>query len=242
MKHLRYILPILAFFIAVTGCNKAAIESSPVKPIDTDMFIHQISFAAPIQYTGVNVNGNIVSLTYNENVNVFLPKEGYELSYAVHLKEDFTTSALESFTFTTPDTQGKVTTDWVDDNLNEIAAKTVKDTTLNNIAMVKITVKRPFNFTKTFANNQAALNEQDYLSKLLSDKINFSSYVYFTKTYPATALHWFIKKIIKLRIYLWDKLKIYHFINSGDFFYNFLWQVFINNINFYLISFDCIDI
>ena len=187
MKFLRYILPILAFFIAVTGCNKAANESSPAKPVDTDLFIHQISFAAPTQYTGVNVTGNIVSLVYNENVNIFLPKEGYELSYAVHLKEDFSSSALESFTFTTPDAQGTVTTNWVDDNLNEIASKTVKDTTLNNVAMVKITVKRPFNFTKTFANNQAALDEQDYLSKLLSDKINFSSYVFFTKTYPATA-------------------------------------------------------
>jgi hypothetical protein len=187
MKQIKYILPLLALFIAFAGCKKSTDASTPAKVIDTNLFIHQISFAAPPQYTGVKVEGDTTSLIYNENVNIFLPKQGYVLSYAVHLKEDFSSSALASFTFTTVDAEGDVTTNWVDDNLNNITAKTIKDTTLNNIAMVEITVKRPFMFKKAYANHQAALDEQQYLSTLISDKINFSSYVYFTKTYPATA-------------------------------------------------------
>jgi hypothetical protein len=187
MKQIKYILPLLALFLAVAGCRKASNESTAPKAIDTNLFIHQISFAAPDQYTGVKVNGDTTSLIYNENVNIFLPKEGYVLSYAVHLKEDFSSSALASFTFTTVDAEGDVTTNWVDDNLNNITAKTVKDTTVNNIAVVQITVKRPFTFKKAYPDHQSALKEQQYLSTLTTDKINFSSYVYFTKTYPATA-------------------------------------------------------
>lgn len=186
MKQIKFILPIIVLFITIAGCKKGS-QSTPKTAIDTNLFIHQISFAAPTQYTGITVNNNTVSLIYNENVNIFLPKQGYELSYAVHLKEDFTNTALASFTFTTVDSEGDVTTNWVDDNLNNITAKTVKDTTVNNLPMAEITVKRPFTFTKTYPDHQSALNEQTYLSKLISDKIDFSSYVYFTKTYPATA-------------------------------------------------------
>jgi len=187
MKQIKYILPALLLIATTFGCRKVSDVTSPAKPIDTNAFIHSISFAAPTQYTGITVKGATVSLIYNEDVNIFLPKEGYVLSYAVHLKEDFSSSALAAFTFTTIDAEGDITTNWVDDNLNNITAKTVKDTTLNNVAMVKITVKRPFTFTKTYADNEAAVNEQNYLAKITSDKINFSSYVYFTKTYPATA-------------------------------------------------------
>lgn len=187
MKYIRYISPLFALFIAFAGCKKGSNASNAPKVIDTDLFIHQISFTAPTQYTGVKVDGNTTSLIFNENVNIYLPKQGYELSYAVHLKEDFSSSALASFTFTTVDAEGDVTTNWVDDNLNNITAKTVKDTTVNNIAVVQITVKRPFTFKKVYPDHQSALKEQQYLSTLTTDKINFSSYVYFTKTYPATA-------------------------------------------------------
>jgi hypothetical protein len=185
MKHLKYILPLMMLF-ALAGCKKSGDANLVTAPIDTDLFVHHITFAAPTQFSAGKITSNTITIVYNENVNILVPKLGYELSYALHLKEDFSSTVLKSFSYITVDKQGNITTNWVDDNLNNVSGKTIRDTTVAGIAMVNVNVQRPFTFTKTYANNASAVSALDSIAKLQTDKIIFSSYLYFTKTYPAT--------------------------------------------------------
>jgi hypothetical protein len=186
---MKYLITVIVLMVIMTGCTKSQ-NAGPVtaKPIDTDAFIHQISFAAPNQYVATSVSGDTLRMVYYENVAIYLPSQGYKFSYALHLIENFDSSILINFHYTTIDAEGDVDVDWVDNNLNNIgAAKTVKDTTINNVAETQVTVRRPFMFFKVYANNAQAVNEENLVLAINTDKINFSSYVYFTKTYPATS-------------------------------------------------------
>jgi hypothetical protein len=199
MRGVKYYLVLLVAFAVFAGCSKSARvgPATTSKPLDTDAFIHSIQFNAPAQYSGVTVSGNQLTIIYYENVTLLIPTEGATLSYAIHLQEDFSSSALANLDYTTVDAYGDVDHDWVDGNLNNVIAKTVTDTTISGVATTKINVERPFIFSKTYATNQAALLGEDSVVNRKSDKISFSSYVYFTKTYPATttsAQVFYIKK------------------------------------------------
>ena len=196
---MKYLIPILFVFFVLTSCKKSNdVQPSgditkinnplPSAPIDTDAFIHQIAFSAPFQLVVMSVADAKLTMIYYENVDVFIPNNGYTLSYALHLTEDFSHSSLAKLDYTTVDEAGDVNFDWVDGNLNNVANKTVSDTTVNSIAMKKINVNRQFTFTETFADNKAAIAKQDSLYNLQNETISFSSYVYFTKTYPATTM------------------------------------------------------
>jgi hypothetical protein len=185
---MKYLITAIVLMMIMAGCKKSQ-AAGPVtaKPIDTDAFIHQISFAAPNQYVATSVSGDTLRMIYYENISIYLPSQGYKFSYALHLIENFNNSTLKNFQYTTIDAEGDVDVNWVDNNLNNIgSAKTVKDTTINNLVVTEVTVQRPFTFSKAYADNQAAVNEENAILKITTDKINFSSYVYFTTTYPAT--------------------------------------------------------
>ena len=194
---MKYLILILLVFFVLTGCKK----SNDVRPsstitktdnpvpgtiIDTDAFIHHITFRAPFQLVVMTVADTRLTMVYYENVNVLIPKDGYTLSYALHLNEDFSHSSLANLDYTTINEAGEVNLDWVDDNLNNVIDKTVSDTTINSVAMKKISVNRQFTFTEDFADNKAALAKRDSLYNINTEKIHFSSYVYFTKTYPTS--------------------------------------------------------
>jgi len=198
---MKYLLPILLIFFVLTGCKKSndvvptgqntkAITNTgnplPSAPIDTDAFIHEINFSAPFQLVVMTVADTKLTMVYYENVNVLIPKDGYTLSYALHLTEDFSKSSLANLDYTTINEAGDINLDWVDDNLNNVTDKKVSDTIVNSIAMKKINVNRQFTFTEDFADNKAALAKRDSLYNINTERIRFSSYVYFTKTYPAT--------------------------------------------------------
>jgi len=198
MKHLLFILLVL---FVLASCKKSdgvkpsgqgtkEISQSgnplPSAPIDTDAFIHHISFSAPFQLVVMSVADTKLTMVYYENIDVLIPKQGYTLSFALHLKEDFSKSSLAKLDYTTVDEAGATDFDWVDDNLNNVIDKTVSDTTVNSIAMKKIKVNRKFTFTEDFADNQSAVAKEDSLYNINTEKIHFSSYVYFTKTYPTT--------------------------------------------------------
>jgi hypothetical protein len=203
MKHLNYLLAAFVLFAFTSSCKKLAdvepdrapskststtstTSTTSIKIIDTDTFIHSISFNAQRQYVNISVSGSQLTMVYNEDVNIFIPKQGYDLTYAIHLTEDFANSTLSKFHFTTTDAEGNIFYDWDDDNLNGIPSKTVSDTTMSGFAMVKINIKRPFTFTAIYDNNAAAVNAENSMLMLKADEIEFSSYVFFTKTYPAT--------------------------------------------------------
>ena len=200
---MKYLIPILFVFFVLTSCKKSndtipagkgtkgitqTNNPLPSAPIDTDAFIHQITFSAPFQLVVMSVADTKLTMVYYENVDVLIPNDGYTLSYALHLTEDFSHSSLAKLDYTTINEAGDINVDWVDDNLNNVIDKKVSDTTVNSIVMKKISVNRQFTFTEDFADNKAAIAKQDSLYKLQNETISFSSYVYFTKTYPATTM------------------------------------------------------
>ncbi len=187
MRCVKYYLVLFLGLAVFTGCKKSGVGPSNPKPIDTDALIHEIKFSAPAQYLAVSVSGTKLTIIYYENVTLLIPAQGANLSFAIHLQEDFSNSYLATLHYTTVDAYGDVDHDWVDDNLNNVTAKTVKDTTIAGAKTTKITVQRPFIFSKDYETNQAAVLGEDSIMNRKTDKIGFASFVYFTKTYPATS-------------------------------------------------------
>jgi hypothetical protein len=211
---LPYILS-LAFaafaMLTVTSCQK--VDVTPMKSSKavfgntgssttktdsaTDILIHHVTFNAPAQFAAVSVSGTQLNVTYYENVILLIPKQGVTLSYAIHLKEDFSYSTLINYQFNAYNAYGDVTHEWIDDNLNNVAGKTVKDTTINDTLKEKITLQRPFLFSKSYPTSQAAIAGRDSLLARTKDNIVFSSYIYFTSTFPttyATSNLYYVKK------------------------------------------------
>ena len=189
MRYFKYLilLPIVIFAFAAASCRKSG-NVTPSKPIDTDAVIHSITFTIPTQFVATSTNGPKLTMIYYENVSLDIPSKGLDLSYALHLTEDFSSSTLANFDYFTIDQDGHINVNWVDSNLNNVSAKTEKDTVVNNVPVTRITVQRPFTFSKTYGTAAEATDEQTQLLVRKGDKINFSSYVYFTKTYPASTL------------------------------------------------------
>lgn len=189
MRNCKYfiLLPVIIFAFVAASCRKSA-SVTPSKPIDTDAVIHSITFAIPTQFVATSTSGPKLTMIYYENVSLNIPSKGLDLSYALHLTEDFSPSILANFDYFTIDQAGHINTNWVDGNLNNVSAKTKKDTVINNLPVTRITVQRPFTFYKTYATAAEATDGQTQILARKGDKINFSSYVYFTKTYPASTL------------------------------------------------------
>ena len=185
MRYVKYIIPVLALIFAITSCKKTGVNSNKSTAIDTAVLIHEIKFGAPIQYVVTSVNGDTLKMIYYENVSLYIPPNGLNLSYALHLTQDFSGSLLKNFNFNAYDQYGDYTYDWADDNLNNVT-KTITDTTINGAAMKNVTVERPFIFTKVYNSTQLAAAEKDSVNAATADKISFTSFVYFGKNYPAS--------------------------------------------------------
>ncbi len=150
-----------------------------------DDSVHMAVFRIAPQQVKTSVSGADLTLKFEENVDLFFLADAYQKISAVHLFEDFTKSSLNGVDYTTVAEGGNTTFDWVDDNLNNVVLKTVSDTTIANVAVVKINVHREFTFLKTYKSNLAAVTEQNYLLNKKSDVIGFSSYTYYNENnYP----------------------------------------------------------
>jgi hypothetical protein len=177
---------------AVNPQNNGGGSTTPVggtKPPDTtktialshDDSIHLATFKINPQMVSTSVSGTNLILKFYENVSLLFTSEGYQKTSAVHLSENFKNTLLANFDYTTVAEGGNTTLDWVDDNLNNVILKTVTDTVINNVQMVKINVHRPFTFFKVYPTNQAALNEQAIFINKTTDTIGFSSYSYYNQ-------------------------------------------------------------
>jgi hypothetical protein len=184
MRYIKYIFPVLILFLVISSCKKTGVNSTKSTAVDTAVLIHEITFGAPIQYVVTSVNGDTLKMIYYENVSLFIPPNGLNLSYALHLTQDFSASLLKNFNYNAYDQYGDYTYDWADDNLNNVT-RTITDTTINGMAMKNVTVERPFIFTKVYTNSQLATAEKDSVNAVTTDKISFGSFVYFGKDYPA---------------------------------------------------------
>lgn len=205
MSIIKHIAPLFIIYIlfAAAGCKKddfisfnkpftitsasgGGTKAPDTVITDSDAYIHHTQYKVGTQGVITSVSGDTLVLKYHENVNVYLPARGYVLSYSVHLTDDFSPSTLKNFDFIIIDADGHVNYNWADDNLSNIPQKTVKDSMINNTDMTVINVHRLFTFSKTYANHAAAVGAQDSIMKITTDKISYSAYVLFTKTYPAT--------------------------------------------------------
>jgi hypothetical protein len=185
-KNMKYLALVVLLISAMASCKIDNVAPLTAQTADTSS--HHIGIIAASQVVGTSVTGTKLTMIYNENVNLLIPKTGYSQSWAVHLTEDFSASALSAFDYTTVDASGDVDFDWVDSNLNNIGpAKTITDTTINGRQYVDIHVQRPFTFSKSYTDAQLADNEQTTLSAKTTDVITFSSYIYFVGiNYPQT--------------------------------------------------------
>jgi hypothetical protein len=158
-----------------------------VKKLTKDDSIHMVSFVIYRQKVKISVSGKKLILSYDENASLFLLDDANKRTSAIHLKEDFKKSSLAAFDFTTINFDGQSTFNSVDDNLNNTKFKTITDTTINSVKMVKVNVYKPFTFTKAFDSNQLATDQQKLLLGKTDDIITFSSYTYYNqKNYPVT--------------------------------------------------------
>jgi hypothetical protein len=164
-----------------TSTTSTTSQTAPGVVLTHDDSLHLVVLNVNQQVVKTSVSGVNLTLTYNENVDLYITKAGYSQTSAVHLLESFNHSLLAGFDFTTINEYGQSNLNWVDDNLNNVILKTVKDTNINRVPVVKITVKRPFTFFKIYTSNQDAIKEQNYLLTDISDIITFSSYSYFAQ-------------------------------------------------------------
>ena len=208
---MRTLLSIILISVILWGCTKSNINPTDTTqttggqttggqtggtkpPVDTtkkatrDDSIHMVAFVIFPQKVKTSVSGQTLTLAFDENVNLFLLADGYKTTSAIHLKEDFKKTSLGAFDFTTLNQDGQTTFNFVDDNLNNVKFKTISDTTINGVKAVKVNVHRLFNFTKTYASNQLATDQQSLLLGKTDDLLSFSSFTYYNqKNYPVTS-------------------------------------------------------
>jgi hypothetical protein len=202
---MKTVFPLLLVSVILWGCSKQA-DIAPVKSADTtkttppvsakpdttvkltkDDTMHMAAFIIYAQKVKTNVSGKTLVMAFDENVNIFLLAEGYQQTYAVHLKEDWKKTSLGAFDFTTVNGDGQTTFNSIDDNLNNVKFKTISDTTINGVPVKKINVHRRLTFSKTFGSAQLATDQQNLLLAKTDELITFSSYTYYKKNYPVTS-------------------------------------------------------
>ena len=169
--------------------GKGTSTSSPPLKLTADDSLHLAAFKVNPQIVVTSVSGVNLIMKLYENVDILLAAKGYSKTSAVHLLEDFKKSSLADFDYTTVAEAGNTTLNWVDDNLNNVKTKSIKDTIINHNNMVKINVQRVFTFFKIYDSTTLATDEQSFLIKRVSDTITFSSYCYFSqKNYISTSV------------------------------------------------------
>lgn len=131
-----------------TGDGSSQTSKDTTPKLTHDDSIHMAAFKVNPQVVKTSVSGTKLILIFNENVDLLFSIEAYQKTSAVHLLENFQKTMLAGFDFTTVAEDGNITSNWVDDNLNNVILKSVTDTLINNTKMVKINVHRPFTFSK----------------------------------------------------------------------------------------------
>ncbi|HEY8929150.1 MAG TPA: hypothetical protein VIM55_08165 [Mucilaginibacter sp.] len=161
-----------------------------------DDSVHMALFNIYTQKVKTSVSGKTLILTYNEDATLYMLADAYQNTYAVHLKEDFKKTSLAAFDFTTINGDGQTTFNSVDDNLNNVKFKTIKDTLIDGVNVKKINVFKPFTFKKVYDSSQLAIDQQNLLLGKMDELITFSSYTYYNnKTYPTTSVAAYIQYV-----------------------------------------------
>jgi hypothetical protein len=186
----KYILPLLIVF-AFAGCKKTSISTNgPVKNGNggTDdngndgSGSYHVDFNVDDQTVLTSVKADTLFLTFQENVSIMLNPKDFENSSAVHLKEDFAKSGLAAYEYKILNEDHVYRYNSVDDNLNNnkifLTAATV---TVNGVKYTKLTLRRDFVFFRAYKLQDLAVEAQTNVLKVTTDKVSFSSYIYYDK-------------------------------------------------------------
>src|ERR1700761_5895219 len=114
-----------------TTTSTTTSQTDPNVKLTHDDSLHMVVLNVAKQVVKTSVSGVNLTLTYNEDVDLYITKAGYNQTSAIHLLENFNHSLLAGFEFTTVNEYGATTLNWVDDNLNNVILKSQKDTTIN---------------------------------------------------------------------------------------------------------------
>ncbi|WP_158825093.1 hypothetical protein [Mucilaginibacter lacusdianchii] len=190
-------------FIAVmlAGCGKEKnvkptvssrdiATSVPVQSTSVNTTLtYNVGFELPVQKVITLIDKNTLKMVYNETVNLLVDPSEYDRAWGLRLTENFSSSALASFDYTTVTKEGHVTKNWVDENLNNVILKGKADTSVNGVKKVKVKIERAFTFTKEYTTPQLAIAEQNAILARQNDIISFASFYYSEdkKISPATA-------------------------------------------------------
>ncbi|MDB5139208.1 MAG: hypothetical protein JWR12_1124 [Mucilaginibacter sp.] len=171
------------------GSNVTKTTVDTVSQINADIALHTPIFKVNSQQIITSISDKTLILKFNENIDILYTAAGYLKISSVHLLENFNGALVSGFDYTTIAQDGNTTLNWVDDNLNNVILKSVTDTVINNVSMVKINVHRQFTFFKTYDSNQIAINEQTVFINKTDDIITFSSFCYYNqKNYPVFSI------------------------------------------------------
>ncbi|MEO6521613.1 MAG: hypothetical protein ABIN91_08045 [Mucilaginibacter sp.] len=147
--------------------------------------VYDISFNNGNQVVKVSVNNKTLTMNLHESINLLIRKDSLAKSFSIIFKEDFKSIQLGKYSYTTLSKDGTITTNYAENNLNNVTISGTKDTTMNSVVYTKISFNRNFIFTGTFNTSTEAGVQYDYL---LNNKetIYFSSYMNTTTGVSAT--------------------------------------------------------
>ncbi|MCR8561920.1 hypothetical protein KXD93_29970 [Mucilaginibacter sp. BJC16-A38] len=165
------------------------------KKLTRDDSIHMVAFIIYPQKVKTTVSGKVLTLALDENLNLFVLADAYQTTYAVHLTEDFKSTRLGAFDFTTISEDGITAHNYIEGNLNNVKTKTISDTTIKGVKVKKINVRRTVTFSKEYGSNQLATDQQNLILGKTDDILTFSSYIYYQKNYPVTSAVAYLKYV-----------------------------------------------
>ena len=163
------------------SCKKQLTEIKPNSPDgDSDPASSSINVKLdiPTQEVITKVSNDTLYLSYTETVSLILDPKVYEKSSAVHFKEDFSKSSLANFSFTTINKDGKLVTNYLEENLNNVVIKSASTITIDGKKFTSLVLGRLLVFSKAYKQPGLAVEAQNNIMKQTNESISFSSYCY----------------------------------------------------------------
>jgi hypothetical protein len=171
---LKKILLFCLVAFALVSCKKSDNEIAPnTLPVANSYMA--LNIKTNPQLVKLTVSAKTLNIVYNEDLMLLLDADKLAKNYTVHLKEDFTGTTLANFTYQSLAVSGVNATNWVDDNLSNIAIKSSKDTLIAGKLFVKKRITRSFTYQKVYDSSDDANVALNQVLKQ-TDIISFSAY------------------------------------------------------------------
>ncbi|MGI4022408.1 MAG: hypothetical protein ACRYFA_12955 [Janthinobacterium lividum] len=168
----KLILFALTAFTLVS-CKKADIGSSSFS--DKATAYAPLNIKTTGQVVKMAVAGSVLNMVFNEDVTLILDSSKLAQNFDVHLKEDLSTTQLNYYHYHSVTKSGVKTTDWVDDNLDNIVLHSSKDTVINKQIFVIKRIIRSLIYQQNYSSAAEATKALNNLLKQ-TDILTFTSY------------------------------------------------------------------